>query len=590
MAEIARVMDLKARYQIALGNFNRAQQYLNRAQDFVPTDVSTSALTFRLIFTQAQLNWLKGDITSASTSFTSLVNVYRGYLKTTFNTLTEYEKQKFYYALKEHMEYFNAFVFHCHSIGKAKELGLYETLYDNQIYTKALLVSDVNAWKNRILNSGNTKLIAMLAEWEGLRGQLSGLYYKKNSETEIASLEARVEQMEKELNTQGKSESNLYSWSEINKSLKPSEAALEIIRVNEVTVKGKTLVKGNAAYIFLINKPNQEIEAFSLGNGNELENRSARFYRNAISSKIDDELSYSKFWSPVKQKLPGVKRFYLSTDGVYTQVNLNTIKNPTTGQYVLDEADIVYVTNTRDLLVQETSKSNQTAYLFGRPAYSADTGGSSENTYRSLANEELTTLAEQTFADLPGTEAEINTAFSTLQNSGWTLKKFIGADASEPNVKSIKSPRLLHIATHGFFIGDTTGTVNPMIRSGLLFSGVSKNSGDQDGILTAYEAALLNLQDTELVILSACETGLGEVRNGEGVYGLQRAITAAGASNLLMSLWKVDDQATNLLMSNFYQGWNKQKTAGDAFREAQKVIRQKYPHPYYWGAFVMLGK
>ncbi len=167
-------------------------------------------------------------------------------------------------------------------------------------------------------------------------------------------------------------------------------------------------------------------------------------------------------------------------------------------------------------------------------------------------------------------------------------------------------PNVLHIATHGFFQGDVEGEIkyntNPLYRSGILLSGAAETleskpdlrgnvqTGKEDGILTAFEALNLNIDNTDLVVLSACETGLGEIRNGEGVFGLQRAFKLAGARTILMSLWKVNDQTTQELMVSFYENWLGGMSKRAAFDKAQTQLKTNYPHPYYWGAFVLIGE
>jgi CHAT domain-containing protein len=208
---------------------------------------------------------------------------------------------------------------------------------------------------------------------------------------------------------------------------------------------------------------------------------------------------------------------------------------------------------------------------------------------------------------LPGTLTEVTNIKNLLEGGNLTVEFFAGKDATEANIKKVKYPKILHIATHGFFLPNLKNkdllidkeTIqnekNVLLRSGLLLAGCEKSmkgegiSSEEDGIFTAYEALNLFLDETDLVVLSACETGLGEVQNGEGVYGLQRAFQQAGAKSILISLWKVNDHATELLMTNFYNDFLKSGDQKQSFINAQKAVRKVYPEPYYWGAFVMVG-
>ena len=209
------------------------------------------------------------------------------------------------------------------------------------------------------------------------------------------------------------------------------------------------------------------------------------------------------------------------------------------------------------------------------------------------------------FAPLGGTGDEARSIKSLFPEA----EVLTGQYATKAALKQVQAPRILHIATHGFFLDDTVESANaasgtraisgkveiknPLLRSGLALAGANLNrGGDDDGILTALEASNLNLWGTKVVTLSACETGVGEVKNFEGVYGLRRAFFLAGAETLLMSLWPVSDRVTRETMTAFYTGLRDGLGRGEALRQAQLSMlkRKDHQHPFYWASFILGGE
>lgn len=597
--QTALIFELKARYHLSQSNFEKANYYIERAEEF-NSRYSFGEARLKILKTRAMLAWRQGDREKAGKEFKALVGAYRQHVGDNFLTMSEYERQQFYALLKIDFDLFNSFVY---DVRTTRPVMLFEESYNHVINTKALLLSNYNKRKRQILFSGNQELIDKLRLWENAKAELSALYYRKDQEENIASLEKKIDSIEKEINRESPlfaEHEEEYSWQKIQEALTPEEAALEILRVQvqrRTESSQSRQVNDSIVYVgLLVRRSSGHPEYFVMGDGRELESRAINYYRNAIHTQIDDHLSYNKFWLPIARQLQGIKRIYISPDGCYNQINLNTLRNPASGKFLIDEMDVFTVTSTTDLLrARRGTAPTQVAALFGRPDYNnantTQAAVTSTDGLRTIITDEMENFSAQAFRDLPGTEQEVTSIEQTLRDLSWTVHTYKGGNALEQHVKAIVNPTVLHIATHGFFVQDSSRQVNPMIRSGLLMAGVKAQNGNQneDGILTAYEATNLYLDQTRLVVLSACETGVGEIKNGEGVYGLQRAIIVAGAENLLMSLWKVDDAATSELMTHMYESLSAENTR-EAFRIAQLKIREQYPHPFYWGAFVMLGK
>jgi CHAT domain-containing protein len=275
-------------------------------------------------------------------------------------------------------------------------------------------------------------------------------------------------------------------------------------------------------------------------------------------------------------------------------------------RYLVERFTFSYLASGRDLLrPQGGIKPRGPALIIADPAFGLDAAGSAATQAPEGARSR--SFAGLRFDRLPGTVAEAQRLKSILPDA----KVLTGEQATETAAKQVAGPRILHIATHGFFLQDATldpsghakrslsvtsaavPEENPMLRSGLVFAGVNRlSSGVDDGVLTALEAAGLDLGGTKLVVLSACETGLGQVRNGEGVFGLRRAFTVAGAESLLMSLWQVADEATKDLMIGYYTRLARGEGRAEALRQTQLAMLKdaKQSHPFFWASFIPSGE
>ena len=311
-------------------------------------------------------------------------------------------------------------------------------------------------------------------------------------------------------------------------------------------------------------------------------------------------------------------RLFLSPDGALNLVPLAALLDDH-GRFLGERYTLNYVTSGRDLLrlgSKEVVQPRQGIEVFAAPAY--DEPGDETSLARTQPHpasvEERGEQRRSGFEALPGTATEAALLQRLLRLDPDQIAT--GTRASKAHIKSLTGPKILHIATHAFFLEDEPqvdistsrgrhrgfesagpsafpAREDPLLRAGLALAGANLRSqdGEDNGILTAAEFAQLDLQGTQLVVLSACETGTGEISNGEGVYGLRRAVVLAGARSQLVSLWKVSDEATAQLMGEYYRRLKIGEGRAQALRSAQEVLRADpaTAHPYYWATFISVG-
>lgn len=332
---------------------------------------------------------------------------------------------------------------------------------------------------------------------------------------------------------------------------------------------------------------------------------------------------YDLIIKPLEQTLDGIKTIYYSPSGLLYRINLDAIPISDVETFA-DKYQVNQLISTRQIASPiEVKVADSTAVLYGGINFDRPVGLSDGQPLTAFHTKgELTfssvdlTLRGGNWNYLAGTEREVNAISKIVQSASIEPVLFSGSEATEESFKRLglsgrPSPRVLHMATHGYFFPDPDSksvevneggeqlfklSDHPMLRSGLIMAGgnaVWKGEqpleGRDDGILTAYEISQMNFANTELVVLSACETGLGDIQDNEGVYGLQRAFKIAGAKYLIMSLWQVPDKQTSLLMTTFYKKWLELKMSiPDAFHAAQKELREIGLDPYQWAGFVLV--
>lgn len=456
--------------------------------------------------------------------------------------------------------------------------------FENNMFLKGLLLRSETSVANAIAAMGNKELTRKYNRFVEASQELvsrqyvsgPGNYYaKKKLESEIATLESEIANASRDF--QRENETASLSVSKLRKSLGSDEMAMQIVE-GDKTVYALLMDKsGKVTYKSIATK-----------------DRLKELIGNKGTIYVDAD-AVGELLGAIIPLITG-KNLYLTTSGVFNQVAFNSLPADKDGHIISDLTKIHIVGSPTDIPTIKSAESinltAQNSILWGGVDY-----GSKDSTPTEISDTRGIMRGDM-LSNLRYSLSEVNEISGLLRKDGGKATVVSGRLATEKSFTSRNHKRdyILHVSTHGFF-HDSGSFTNPMRNSGLLFADSQKywandsllsSINDDDGILRADEIAKLDLNGCRLVVLSACQTGLGEY-NSEGVYGLQRAFKLAGVQSILMSLWSVDDRATAELMTEFYNGLIAGKEPDEALVYAQHILRAKGYSPDKWAAFVLLN-
>ena len=498
--------------------------------------------------------------------------------------------------------------------------------YNSLLFSKGLILSSSIEFDRVIKASGNEVLLAQFEELRTTRAILNTYYNKPIAERpkgEVERLEARAEELEKIMIAGSKEYADFtkylnVEWENVRDALGENEVAIEFLAAEqfidetEPYYAAMVLRKGWDApkYVDLLTA--KELKEYCV--------RGSMMYSGHGAFEL-----YNHIWAKLGEYINEGDNVYFSPDGLLHQINIELFYD-VERKRANEKYNLYRVSSTREVCLERETPAQKSAVLYGGLKYhmSNDSLIIESNKYRgeaSLRTFRADSTMKSVWSPLPATKVEVENIDAVCHQHNIASNIYATTVGNEESFKALsgKKTPILHLATHGFFykneeakkrsfferfdmMGQQRGgkVDNSLKRSGLILAGAQRAwNGEEipanveDGILLAEEISTMDLSGTDIVVLSACETGLGEITS-DGVFGLQRAFKKAGVKTLIMSLWKVDDEATSLFMQSFYKAWLGGKSKRDAFAFAQKTVREysddtkSFKNPKFWAAFILL--
>ena len=577
-----------ADWNYQLGNYTEAIRLLNLAMEYTDRQEWAISSIMRML----------ADNYLAIGQYDKAKEVTEKAYSKSYSDETNYLAERFaFFTNKERTDFWNECSnLYCNDLPRVASIFPDSTLcsiaYNAQVFAKGFLLNSELEILRIFETKGNSALVERYHKLKQDREILDGLSNIPESEGTINadSLARAIDDEEHELvrcaNELGNYTKNLLiDWKDIQRNLKAGDLAVEFANFKDTAAKQQIYAA------LVIKKDMKSPEIVKLFSDTAIEKiSSAGYYK---SPKL-----YNLIWKPLEKYLTNVKNVYFSPCGMFHTVGIEYL--PDENRKIFAEKFNVYrLSSTRELALEHKPNPNKKAATYGGIKYDSD---KDDGNVRGVATY------------LKGTKIESETVAKLLLSNKYEVIALSDTLATEESFKNLSGTglKILHIGTHGFYYSESalenarfsffsnnnqqSEEDKALSCSGLLFAGANfaldtENrsalpEGD-DGILTAKEISRLDFQGLDLVVLSACQTGLGEV-TGEGVFGLQRGFKKAGAQTIIMSLWEVDDYATRLLMTEFFKGLTAGKSKREAFLSALNYVKAKNSDPKYWAAFVMV--
>ena len=631
----ADILQRLAILHMRMREFENALPLIQQASDIVKETLGEESpnYSYNLNLLAGIYNSL-GNVNQSAKLFIESSHRQLAHLIQTYTILTEAEKITILDRVSYQFDMLTSFLF-VNNLNPVFS-PLFKHVYQNELAVKGMILEDQRAIINSILQSKDRSLLKLYEEWRDKKKIIGKqlLLPKTQRVRYLDSLQDVTNQLEQQLSQHSvgfRKQNQAMTAIDIDQKLAKGQAAIEFIRFPFFHKKWTDSIMYGAMILLPQDTMVHFIALFEEKQLSNLLKRSAAFDYHAIDGlygngnrSLSDSL-YHLIWKPLEEILSGVHTIYYSPVGLLHRIAFQALKTEST-LLLVDKYQMNQVLSTRSMAFPSpiTSKPSSVG-IWGNIAYSTASNDLAINkvnrgenvadtaTYTfNLYNEDNRASRGGAWNALPGTKAEMDSIKNAFTRAGITVSSSTGALATEEVFKSLdgKSPQVLHLATHGFFLPESSGMKNTfepgnenkfstqqnaLFRSGLVLAGGNYAwqgkpaiPGKEDGILTAYEIAQMDLSGTDLVVLSACETALGDLQGTEGVFGLQRALKLAGVKQMIVSLWKVPDQPTMELMTLFYKNWLGGQTTREALRNAQLKIKEKYKEAFYWAAFVLV--